>query len=423
MEKYRINQCVIRHKMKLICMAFLWMLLVCFFTETNSKMIFVKAAEIQLSGSETKIIQSGVVDIHLKQYHIEKDQLVEGTSNTVLLPGEWYSMVPIVYNDGADSYIRIKIDVQVISDGVMLENAMLSVDHLTGLSRDWIVKDSYMYYKNILHHNEAVQILDGIQIPTFWEEEYAGAKVNVVVTAEAVQSSAFSPDFQEEEPWGGFVAETTKKDSYDWERLETTEQKGIVIEIDSKAKSLIICPDGFLSNYTTLMPGGSVSDNIKIQNRSESQKELYLTIQTASDSVLLLPQLNLSISEQKEDGTTKQIYNGQYTGDDIQKGIKLGSFSKGESGTLVFSISMPSGLGNNYSLLSEESLWTFSVKESQEEWVEKTSEPKASVVGKMVRSIAAKTGDAEKLLVWSIGLGLSLGVMVAVLFKERKCQK
>lgn len=423
MEKYRINQCVIKQKMKPFCVFFLWVMLVCFFTGKNSKMVFVKAAEILLSDSETKTIQSGVVDIHLKQYHIEKNQLVEGISNKVLMPGDWYSMVPIVYNEGADSYLRIKIDVQVISGGVVLENAMLSVDQLTGLSEDWIVKDNCMYYKNILLHNDAVQIIDGIQIPASWEEEYAGAKVNVVVTAEAVQSSAFTPDFESENPWGDFVAENAKRDSYDWARFETTEQKGIAVEIDPKAKSLIICPDGFLSHYTTLIPGGSVSDHIKIQNHSDSEIELYLSIHPTSESVLLLPQLNLSIFEQKEDGTKKQIYNGKYTGDDIQKGIKLGSFSKEESGTLAFSISMPSGLGNTYSLLSEGSLWTFSVKKPQAEWVKKPSEPTESVVGKMVRSIAAKTGDAEKLLVWSLGLGLSLGVIVVILFKERKRQK
>lgn len=370
------------------------------------------SAEVEITGSVKNTSRSSVVDISLEKYFLVENQLQREPMKETVLPGELYSFVPLIRNEGSDCYIRIKLGFQSVLDEQGLSDALLSTEHLIGLSHKWIVRNDYLYYTDVLPHGESIQVFEGIQLPNLWGKEYAGLEVAVNLFAEAVQSSEFDPDFQAQSPWGDFQSERSKEIDYDYEGLSTTSKKWIAVAYEEEAGKIMITPDDFFSGFEAMLPGQIYTDEVEVSNDSGRKISLFLKIEAEtmgkksenieellSQQYPLLSQMYIRIERTDSFGNRSLLYEGKYLDKQLWESIPIGSYEKGEKASLIFSLYLPSELTNVYALLNENSLWTFMAKsvEVQKETEKELNQKQQTIIEKIVQT-AAKTGDYAPVL-------------------------
>ena len=164
----------------------------------------------------------GIVDIDLKEYRIdEKGEKVAWEDPVNVTPGDVISKIPEIncVEGAVDCYIRAKVEISCKDEALQASPEMLTLDNLNVNEDDWYycANDGYFYYKNIVtDENDPVVLFSKVTIPTTLDNAWSLEEISIDVTAEAIQSKNFTPNFEtgSTEPWPGIAAEDIEKCIY-----------------------------------------------------------------------------------------------------------------------------------------------------------------------------------------------------------------
>lgn len=302
------------------------------------------------SGNTAGIFSTGAVDLEAEVYTVDDNgQEVVYDDSRVVFPGDEVPLIAKVYNVGASSYVRAKIEItqgESLS-GVDFENSIL------GITSDWEKIGDYYYHIDEVDSGDVLQLFSGVKVPEGITNANGGDQFKVIVVAEAVQSKNFEPDYSLADPWKGI---TIEKSSVSEATL--TEEAKITLKFENIKSGDIDVPDDLIYGLSKLLPGDSLTEYVKITNTSSSVNEYLLSIIGEGDSSLekdLLKYVNVKITNK----AGKVLYEGSMAG---IKNLSLGKFASGESDNLKFEISIPFDLENKYAGLNPKLTWDFSVK-------------------------------------------------------------
>lgn len=158
------------------------------------------------------------VDIELEEFQLDENNSEVAFINPLQqIPGTTISKIPRIYNKGSECWIRVKLDFSIDET---LET--VDIDDLNGFKSDNWVKgdDGYYYLIQVLSEDTDINIFDSVTIPSEWGNEYKDKNIFVDITAEAIQTKNFTPDFSSGKPWGEEKAEECVRSS-DFERKES----------------------------------------------------------------------------------------------------------------------------------------------------------------------------------------------------------
>lgn len=170
----------------------------------------------------TNHAKMGIIDIELKEYTLnDSGEKVQLNDIKYVLPGDTISRISeISCVDGSeDCYIRAKVEVKAKNTNLMKDENMIDLSNLNVDLKKWYYcsKDGYFYYKDILSdESENAILFTEVSIPRKWDNEWSLEEFSIDVTAEAIQSKNFTPDFSEdsEEPWPGITEDDIEKCIY-----------------------------------------------------------------------------------------------------------------------------------------------------------------------------------------------------------------
>lgn len=297
-------------------------------------------------------INTGVVKIELKQYSVNGN----GTETTynenaqTVLPGEVISLIPRVSNLGDDCYIRVKFSY------IDADNVTISVnDNVSMENEKWIKCGEYWYLKTIIKSGENIDLFKTLKIPTDIPNKYQNQIVQLNITAEAVQSTNFNPNFNSNKPWEEVNARKSTNNMYKTDKVQLN--SNVKVEYENNADIYINVPEDFFGKLGYVLPGDSITQQIKIKNTSKEELEYQLCTNTTNDisgkALELLKKINLTINAED-----KKIYDGSLYKID---NCSLGKYKPDQESIITFTINIPKELENEYSELHTLINWKFSV--------------------------------------------------------------
>lgn len=312
----------------------------------------IHAAAAEQEASVTTDIQSGGVSIRMNRYgDAEKKQEWEDVED--ILPGQEIPMITEIENLGEDCFIRYRIRAEAES------KREIPSASFRGLPDDCVQKGEYFYDTNILEHGEKEELFTTFMLPETWEQEEED-EIHIYVTADAIQSRKFTPDFESENPWGDTRVQKVSEEEKENQLRVAVPQKGlcrVVVEGDR----IITVPDSFFSELGTVVPGDTVQGEIQIENGCEQTEAVYWKLD--SEEQTLLNPVELKI--EKSSGAI--LYQGTIQEYQTDQFALLGRYSPEEKDSLMFTLHFPEEMDNLYRLLNGQMTWTFrAVSETQE---------------------------------------------------------
>lgn len=287
-------------------------------------------------------IETGDIDIALKQYNLEGDIFKDGQ---VWTPGDRIADVVQIENQAKECWIRVAVK----------HDEVIALD---GISDRWIFREPYWYYSETLHEGEKTIFSDEILFSEEATEAASGETDSMEVTAEAIQAANFVPHFQDKSPWGDREAELCVHTKEGVELEKTRTYRELLLQMEGESGKLIAAPDDFFANLSELMPGDIQSDEITVYNVFNKEAELFFRTEDAPDMTEkqkeLLEKIKLTIYNNDE-----LIYDGDLRSQELNKEISLGTWKSGEKGKLKYIISMPAELKNEFAVRDAGIRWIF----------------------------------------------------------------
>ena len=342
-------------------------------------------------------INTGAVKIELQEYTLNGDSEVlfeEGNTQNVM-PGQVISLIPRISNIGDECYIRAKVTYS------KEDNKLVTVDNIDSASGDWIKKGGYWYYKSTLKNGDKIDLFKNFTIPTDMTNDYQGKEIQLNITAEAIQSENFKPDFDSDSPWKNVETQKALDEVYNYDKIQlSTNAK---IEYENGAQKYIEVPENFLGNIGHLVPGDVVEQEINLNNTTSDEIEYFVTVKKQEDmsdkQIALLKKLKLTVSV-----GDKVVYEGSIF--DVEK-ISLGQYNSKQSAKAKFSVKIPEELGNEYSIINTSVNWLFSVNGKEIPKVDPEVVP------------SPQTGDTNIKIALSVFLISALGLIVVLVAESR----
>lgn len=285
--------------------------------------------------------ENGIVDIQINDGE---------TSSHVVVPYSEICKNPSITNNGSDCYVRVK---------VLFSNEGIADDvTFVGIKPDWALNDDgYLYYTNILHHNETVEIFDSVKLGNIGNEHQT-TEFSVDIAVDAIQSKNFTVDFASASPWGDVaILKVEGKDSNITEYQPLPDTSFKIIYHDD-VKGMVKNFDGFFSSISTLMPGDAYEDVLEIQNNTNRHKTIYFTTSNAMNEEFLN---NVVFKIIDEDNNA--IYEGNLG---ENKEIVIEALDANTSSKVKFRIEVPTEIGNEFALDTSSVEWTFSTKQVED---------------------------------------------------------
>lgn len=374
-----------------------------------SKKIYAKT-----SVEVTNRFETGIVDIHIREYQKDGNKEELWNDNPTVMPGDRISKIPRIYNDGTDCYVRVKLSFREMTE--------IREDYLFGISDKWLkADDGYYYYTEILAHGGSVDIFRGLKIPENLPEETQGKKFYIDINVDAIQSKNFNPDFESASPWGSVeILKCAREGQYDVSTFKKSDNQSFVIEYQGKSDKLVKNKEDFFSNFPYLMPGDGYKDSLKIWNNSGKNVKLYFKTEALDDSELLdkiLLKITAAINDEK-----KEVYSGNLRAEEISKEQLLGVIPKEKTGLFEFEIKVPEELNNKYTIQNSCVKWLFSTEPICESDSGTGEKPKdVNLSDKVVNIIGGgiKTGDFSMMMPYS-GILIICVIMLTVAERKRK---
>lgn len=294
----------------------------------------------------TNSVTLGDVSISLSEYELDEDgKEVPYQNDKQVLPGQTVDKIVRITNNANASWIRVKAE-YTSEEGL----DSLSDEELTLADGDWEKIGDYYYYKKPVAKDESVDFLKRVKIPASWDSTYAEKEFSIILTADAVQEANFTPDWSAGDPWFGTVIETCVHTSYD-PKLAGNQTFSVMFE--NGADGLVKTEEDFFSNWTSLMPGDTVSGQVALKNNYRRTVTMYFKTETIADDALLKA-LHLEI----KNGDTV-LYSGAMDGAITEK-VKIASLAMNEEAVLTYTVSVPKELNNSYALSKTQTKWIFS---------------------------------------------------------------
>lgn len=170
----------------------------------------------------TNHAKMGIVDIDLKEYMINKEgKKVAWEDKTNIVPGDVISKIPEIncVEGAVDCYIRAKVEISCKDQNLQNSTQMLTLANLDVNEENWYYceNDGYFYYKTILtEESDPVELFSEVTIPASLNNEWSLEEFSIDVTAEAIQSQNFTPNFTAgtTEPWPGITQDDIQECIY-----------------------------------------------------------------------------------------------------------------------------------------------------------------------------------------------------------------
>lgn len=353
-------------------------------------------------------LNTGAVNIELNEYTISNgtETIYDETTAKSVLPGQVISLIPRISNLGDSSYIRAKIS-YTSDENITQEVADNNIDNI---AEQWVKRGSYWYYKQPVSSGASVDLFKTIQIPSDISNDYQGEFLQLNITAEAVQSENFNPNFDSDSPWSGIEVQEATNYIYKTDKVQLSQTAKI--EYENNAELYVNVPDNFLGKLGHLIPGDVVEQEITINNTTSDAVEYFVSFNKESNisekQIELLKKLNLNISIGDE-----AIYQGNLY--DLVK-LSLGSYASKTTQKVKFKVSIPAELGNEYSDINTSINWVFSVTGKDPVIPEEPKPVEPPII------IGPQTGDTNIQIAFTAFFVSAIGLII-ILFVERRNKK
>lgn len=141
----------------------------------------------------------------------------------------------------------------------------------------------------------------------------------------------------------------------------------LTMEYSDDTRQIISSTDDLFSNITTLMPGDTFSDTLKIENKNKNSIELFFnSVPLSKDEYQLEEDFKLlSKISLKIENNDKLIYDGNLAGDAISKAVSLGKYKSGEKSEFKFTLNVDPSITNEYNMTETKIKWHFSLTEDE----------------------------------------------------------
>lgn len=312
---------------------------------TGSFVYAEKISEI----SFTNWFETGSVDVRIRQYEVTEKGEILSTPGQVM-PNQDVSYIPRVMNLRAESYVRVKVVIQMDEETVN----PISLENVLGLNKEWVQRGEYFYLTKSLKTNETSDLFSGFHVPKEWEQD-TGCGFTIHVTVDALQKAHVIPDFNSIAPWGTVKIENAKQeDNIDYgiakkkqvsPLMEYTELDGL----ESKTLDLF-------TNFNYFMAGNKYQDTLQIKNKSQRPIKLYFKTETIDMD--LTSQMNVKLCC---DG--KILYDGKLHSPSLNQYQYLITIPPKSIKDFNFEVYLPKNSKNYYSVLKDKVVWKFSCKE------------------------------------------------------------
>ena len=311
-------------------------------------------------------ISTGTVNISLEEYQCVNGMEEEYQNNQIIAPGQTISKIPEIKCLAEPCYVRCRITWGLpVATG---DSAVLSPpdNYLRGINDGWIKTGDYWYYTKILSSGESIRVFNGVQPPADLADSIFGSKVDIIVSADAIQAVNFTPNFESDDPWhgSGEILEAWK--ARDGEKNpDAQESSNVKVFFEGDAGKMVTDADSLLHVFGEFMPGDVKEGKLLIQNTTSVPQKVYLAIGKPAqeeDSFKLLEKVNLTVSN---DGDT--IYAGSAAGLAETEELSLGLYLPGGDSTLRFNLEVPGNVDNSLALTDAKTAWTFRAIESKAE--------------------------------------------------------
>lgn len=299
-------------------------------------------------------LETDQVKISLKEYQVNGSGEEEKWKEPgAILPADEISKILRISNEGADCYVRAKVNFR--------ENGELDDTVLYGIGEDWIkAADGYYYRTEILSKGESTDFFQGLLIPEDFSQTNEDKKFYMEITADAIQSSSFLPEFHRDSPWGSVeILSNEKEETGRIRTLQSCQETFFTIRYEGGSQGLVVNSEDFFAEIPALMPGDSYGDTIKLLNDKSTPVKFYF--RSAADGGKLAEQIRLKITV-KQDGKEQILYYGNLQAEELLENRLLGTLEKGAEGEVEFRIEVPAELDNEYLLLEDSVKWIFSAE-------------------------------------------------------------
>lgn len=287
-------------------------------------------------------VRTGDIDIALKQYDKEGNPFSDGV---IWTPGDCIENQVFIENQAKSCWIRL----QVKNDK--------EID-IRGISDQWVYREPYWYYTEVLEEKEKAIFSKSLFFSEKATEETSGKESSLDMTAEAIQSANFKPDFLSKMPWGDQTAEVCIHVKDGAEQEKERHYRNLSLKMEGRAGELVAVPEDFFVNLSELMPGDRQSDSVEIHNQFKESAELFFRTADSPEMTEqqkdLLEQLQITIYKNDE-----IIYEGDLRSVKLQEEISLGIWKSNEKGSIRYEIFMPEELKNEYAVRDAVIHWIF----------------------------------------------------------------
>ncbi len=322
-------------------------------------------------------LETGKVKIRLQQITAEG-----GGVRDLVEPNKDLKYIPRIINKEAECYVRAKV--KISEDGKSWE--LINEKNLLGIGEGWVKRGGYFYYQKAMARGQSTDLFKGIHIPEDWNGK-GNTELSVSVTAEAVQSRNFQPDFSRELPWGAVELEEAVSSA-----VTVTPVKDMAVISFSDGKGVECSTTDLFPGYSEMMPGDRLCRELELKNTSSKKLDLYMRISAGGDGISRKALMKVSAGGEL-------LYEGSVAGACRNDELRLPSVEKGRSGTVMVEIELPSDADNTLAGLKDDIAW--------------------SVWAESVKDGTAQTGDDSNLMPFVIAALAALCLM-AVLFRRRK---
>lgn len=294
----------------------------------------------------TNNISLGDINISLNEFeHDGNGNEVKYKDGKMVVPGQKIDKIIRISNNANKAWVRAKLE---YSNWNGFKG--LSDDDIELSSDMWVKRGDYYYCIVPVDTDKSVDLIKAVNIPADWTEARSEGIFQIYTTVDAVQAANFTPDFASDDPWFGTVIEECVHTDPSVKITSTDKPFSVVFE--GGAAGIVRVGDDFFSNWASLMPGDVVSDKVTIGNNYYRPVHIYFNTETIADDALLKA-VHLTIKNGE-----KVLFDGTMDGT-MDKEIELGYFSKGETGEITYTLSIPAELTNKFALASTKTKWIF----------------------------------------------------------------
>ena len=139
------------------------------------------------------------LSISLEQYQVDKNGKRAVAQSTSVLPGEEVSYIPVIKNNGADCYVRLRITIEMKDRDIQRR---ISLDDIYGIGSCWKQIGDYLYCTQVLRSGASLDAFEGIEIPYIWtQKRHESSGFTLHAFADAIQSDNYTPNFNSNSPW------------------------------------------------------------------------------------------------------------------------------------------------------------------------------------------------------------------------------